>query len=207
MPETSDGAQGREAAAGSRADTVSYSFKPSLLGAPHEFTLTPASLEWRVGRHAGRIPYEAIRRVRLSFRPVTLASQRYLAEIWADATPKLRIASTSWRSMVEQQRQDAAYAAFITALHLRLAERGPARSLHAGASPWLYWPGIAVFVGVALGLAFLLVRSLQAEQMRAAAFVAAFLALFLWQIGIFFQRNRPRRYRAEAVPSAVLPGG
>jgi hypothetical protein len=191
----------------SPADVVTYAFKPSLMGAAHEFTLTPAALEWRIGRHAGRVPYAGIRYVRLSFRPATMASQRYLAEIWADATPRLRIVSCSWRSMVEQQRQDAAYTAFVTALHRRLAESGATSMLHAGTSPWLYWPGVAVFVAVSLALAFLVVRALQAGATAGALFVGGFLALFLWQVGTFFRRNRPHSYRAEAMPRAVLPGG
>jgi hypothetical protein len=188
-------------------ETVTYRFKPSALGAPHEFTVQPTVLAWRIGRHAGEVPYRAFRRVRLSFRPVTMASQRYLAEIWAEATPKLKIASTSWRSIVEQQRQDAAYAAFLGALHRRLGDSGSACALHAGTSPWLYWPGIAVFVGVALVLAFLLVRALQAGSTAGAAFVGGFLVLFVWQLGTFFQRNRPQRYGAGAIPRAVLPRG
>lgn len=184
-----------------------YSFKPSLMGAPHEFTLTAAGMEWRIGRHAARIPYDAIRRIRLSFRTMTMASQRYLAEIWADATPKLTIASTSVRSIVEQQRQDDAYTAFIAALHRRLTASGVVGVFEAGTSPWLYWPGIVVFAAVALVLAFLVIRALQAGATGGAAFVVGFLALFLWQLGRFFQRNRPRRYRAEAMPRDLLPGG
>jgi hypothetical protein len=191
----------------SLGNVVTYSFKPSLMGAPHEFTLTPTDLEWRIGRHTGRVRYSAIRRVRLSFRPVTMASQRYLAEIWADATPKLKIASTSWRSIIEQQRQDTAYAAFVAALHRRMAQSGTGSLLCAGTSPWLYWPGIGVFLSVAVVLAFLLVRVLQAGSTSGALFVAVFLAAFLWQLGMFFKRNRPRTYRAEAIPGAVLPRG
>ena len=40
-----------------------------------------------------------------------------------------------------------------------------------------------------------------------AALAAAFLAVYLWQLGTFFRRNRPGRYRPEAIPAAVLPGG
>ena len=37
------------------------------------------------------------------------------------------------------------------------------------------------------------------------AFVGAFLALSLWQLGGFFRRNRPGRYRADAPPGDLLP--
>jgi hypothetical protein len=40
-----------------------------------------------------------------------------------------------------------------------------------------------------------------------AAFIAIFLALFLWQAGAFFRRNRPGIYRPEAPPEALMPKG
>ena len=54
---------------------LSYAYKPSLLGAPWEFRLTADALEWSIGRHQGRTPYDRIARVRLSFRPVTMQTR------------------------------------------------------------------------------------------------------------------------------------
>ena len=96
-----------------------YIHKPSLMGAPWELRLRPEALEWRTGRHEGRIPYARITRVRLSFRPVTMQTRRFLAEVWSAGGPRLSIASTSWRSMVEQAAQDQAYGAFMRELHRR----------------------------------------------------------------------------------------
>ena len=36
-------------------------------------------------------------------------------------------------------------------------------------------------------------------------FTAALMALFLWQGGNFFRRNRPGRYRPDALPAALMP--
>jgi hypothetical protein len=39
---------------------------------------------------------------------------------------------------------------------------------------------------------------------------AAFLAsngLFVWQSTSYFQRNRPGRYRPDALPAQLVPGG
>ena len=55
------------------ADPV-YIHKPSLMGAPWELRLRPEALEWRTGRHEGRIAYARVTRVRLSFRPVRHSS-------------------------------------------------------------------------------------------------------------------------------------
>jgi hypothetical protein len=186
------------------ADPV-YAYKPSLIGAPFEFRLTANALEWRKGGRTGRAPYRDISRIRLSFRPVAMQNHRFLAEIWLKNGPTLKIASTSWRSLMEQERLDAAYTAFLTELNRRVGASGGAPLLQTGSPGLIYWPGLFVFVGASLALAALVVQALHTQIWSGAAFVAAFLALFLWQAGSFFRRNRPGIYRADAVPADVLP--
>jgi hypothetical protein len=184
-----------------------YVYKPSLMGAPWEFRLTPDALEWQAGRHRGRIPYARIRRIRLSFRPLTVQTRRFVTEIWWPGGPRLTIASSSWRSPVEQVAQDRDYGAFVRALNARVAAAGADASFETGAPAILYWPGLAVFVAVTVTLAVLTVRALQAEAFAGAALVGAFFALFLWQSGAYFRRNRPGRYRPEAPPPELVPDG
>ena len=134
-----------------------------------------------------------------------MQNYRFLAEIWPDSGPKLQIASTSWRSMMEQQRLDGDYRAFLGELNRRVGAAGGAPLLQTGSPALLYWPGLAIFIAVSLAIAVLIVRALQTQAWSGAAFVAAFLALFLWQAGSFFRRNRPGTYRPDAVPEQVLP--
>ncbi len=196
--------EGRASAPG---DDPAYSHKPSLMGAAWQFQLRPDALEWQTGRYQGRIPYVGIARVRLSFRPVTMQTRRFVAEIWPTSGAKLSIASTSWRSLVEQEPQDEAYGAFIRELNRRIAAAGANASFETGVLPILYWPGLVVFAALALGLAALALRALQIGQFTAAAFVAGFLGLLLWQSGNYFRRNRPGRYRPDALPEELVPGG
>lgn len=188
-------------------DQPTYSYKPSLLGAPWEFSLTPAGLVWNVGRHSGRVPYQDVRMVRLLFRPTTMQTHRFVTEIWSQDGPKLTIASTSYRSMIEHERQDAAYRNFVTALHRRIGAAGNDTRLVSGKPGFLYWPGLVVFAVVALALGALTVQGLRTQFWWGAAFVAGFLALFLWQIGGYFRRNRPGTYRADGLPRELLPRG
>jgi hypothetical protein len=74
-----------------------------------------------------------------------------------------------------------------------------------GNSPLIYWPGLAIFVAVALGLAGGAVQALHAGAYAGAAFAGAFLALYLWQIENFLRRNRPGNYSPEALPKEVMP--
>src|ERR1700740_2750905 len=79
-----------------------YAFKASLIGGWCEFKLKPDGLHWQMGLRSGRVRYERIRAVRLSYRPVTMQSRRFVTEIWSTDNPKIQIVSVSWRSMVEQ---------------------------------------------------------------------------------------------------------
>ena len=184
-----------------------YEYKPSLMGAAWELRLRPDALEWRTGRHHGRIPYDRITRIRLSFRPVSMQTRRFVTEIWWPGARRLSIASTSWRSLLEQAAQDYDYGAFVRDLHARVAAAKGAASFETGVPPLLYWPGVVVFVGVAAGLAMLTLRALALGAYSGAALVAAFLALFVWQSGGYFKRNRPGRYRPDAVPKELVPDG
>ena len=186
---------------------VAYTYRPSLLGSPWEFRLDGDGIDWANGRKTGRVPFRTLRRVRLSFRPASMQAQRFAAELWADGAPKLEILSSSWKSMVEQERLDKPYAAFIAELHRRIALAAPPARFEQGSHPLLYWPGLIVYIGVSLGLAWLIMRALQAGVEGGAAVIGAFLALFLWQGGNFFRRNRPGIYRPDAPPAELMPKG
>jgi hypothetical protein len=182
-----------------------YAYKPSLVSAPCEFVLKPDALHWQVGRRSGRVRYDRVRSVRLSFRPLSMQWHRFITEIRAPDNPNVLISSTSWRSLVEQERLDGAYTAFVSELHQRLTAAGSAAQFHAGMRFLPYWIGIVVFAGVLLATAAMVVRAIQIEQWSGAAVVALFFAVFAFQLGNYFRRNRPTRYRPDALPDQVLP--
>ncbi|MEA3026905.1 MAG: hypothetical protein QOF91_2190 [Alphaproteobacteria bacterium] len=187
------------------ATAPAYAFKPSLMGAMCQFTLKPDALEWQIGGRNGRVRYDRVRAVRLSFRPVTMQSQRFITEIWSADNPKIQIVSASWRSMVEQERLDAPYAAFVGELHRRLAAAGGAALFSTGLPVAIYWVGVVVFAAVMLATAVMLVRAIGLEQWGASAIVGVFFAVFAYQLGNYFYRNPPGRYRPDALPAGVLP--
>lgn len=182
-----------------------YGYKSSLAGAPLEFHLAPDALEWRKGAIAGRTPYGGVRRIRLSFRPMTMQNYRFVTEIWPENGPKLQIASTSWKSLVEHQRLDAEYRAFVSELSRRVGAAGGNTAFDTGSPALLYWPGVIILGGALLALVALAVRALQQQAWGGAAFIAAFFALFLYQAGNFFRRNKPGTFSPDAVPPQLLP--
>ncbi len=191
----------------SAGEPVTYVYRPSLLGAAREFKLAGDGIDWAAGRKAGHIPFRTVRRLRMSYRPASMQSYRFMTELWADGAPKLEILSSSWKSLVEQERLDRPYVAFVTELHRRIALAAPPARFEQGSNPLLYWPGLIIYVGVALGLALLVVRALQTGANGGAALIGGFLVLFLWQGGNFFSRNRPGLYRPEAPPAELMPKG
>ncbi len=195
------------AAAEAPAGDLAYAYKASLMGAPFEFRLAHDALEWSKGGFEGRTPYGKIRRMRMSFRPMTMQNHRFLTELWVADGPKLMIASTSWKGIVEQERFDAAYRTFVTELARRIGAAGGQTLFQAGSPAFIYWPGVVVLIGAGFALAALVVRALQTEAWSGAAFIVAFLALFVWQAATFFHRNRPGTFDPGAVPPPVLPRG
>jgi|SRR6185437_11292345 len=184
---------------------VTYFYRPSVLGATWTFTLKGDVIFWDTGRKSGRIPLRSIRRVRMSFRPLAMQTIRYRTEVWSEEAPKIEFVSTSWKSMVEQERFDRAYRNFLIALHSRLARAGGAVRFEQGVGAAIYWCGLAVFVIASLAIAALAVRAVAERAWGGAAVIGVFLALFLWQAGVYFRRNRPGLYRADALPADLLP--
>ena len=183
-----------------------YAYKPSLRAAAWSFVLGADTLHWSRGRYAGEVHYHDIARLRLSYRPVTMQMARYQLEIWAPQAPRLVVVSSTCRSFVEMQSQAPAYRAFVAALHRRIAAAGGEPRCERGIAPPLYWAGIAVLGGTALALLALALRAIAVGAWGGAAFLAIFLAIFGWQIGAFFSRNRPGRYDLTgALPQWLLP--
>ena len=187
------------------SDNLVYSYRPSLLGAPIEFRLDGEVLHWTSGGRSGRVALRDVRLVQMTFKPASMQPYRFVTELWAEGAPRLQIVSSSWKSMVEVERFDDRYTAFVTELHRRIKDaNAPARFVQ-GKHAFLFWPGLVLFAGVALAMAALVPRALEAHSIGGAVFIAAFLALFLWQGGNFFRRNRPGTYRPDALPPELLP--
>jgi hypothetical protein len=187
------------------AEDIAYAYRPSINSAPVEFRLAAGGIDWDDGRKSGHVAYRSVRHLRLSYRPMSIQTHRFVTEIWAEGAPKVTIVSSSWKSAVEQERLDKPYVAFVTALHRRIAAAGAPVRCTQGQNPFRYWPGLLVFVLVSLALAATFAYTLRVANYGTAAVIAAFLALFLWQVGKFFRRNRPGVYRVDDPPADLIP--
>jgi hypothetical protein len=186
------------------ADTA-YAYKASLVGAAQQFELTDDGLAWRIGPKAGLWPYPTIARVRLSYRPVSMQSKRYRADIEDISGVRLRILSTTWQTVALMAPQDEAYRGFIVDLHGRMRAAGSRAELIGGLRPAVHTAALVMIALVAAALTGLLARAVAIGAWSGALFMLGFAALFAWQIGGFIRRNRPRNYTFDDLPKDLLP--
>ena len=64
-----------EQVAEANGETVSYSYRPTVFGAFREFSLTKRGIDWAVGLRSGSIPFDHVRRLRVSYRPHGMQSR------------------------------------------------------------------------------------------------------------------------------------
>jgi hypothetical protein len=182
-----------------------YVYKASLIGSAHRFELTDDGLSWHVAGRSGVWPYGDIAAIRLSYRPVSMQSQRFRADIDRAGGGRIVLLSTTWTTVTLMAPQDRDYRAFITQLHRRLKEAGSTAELVGGLRPALYHAAVALLAMVAVAIGGLLIRALSTGEWAGALFLVGFAALFWWQIGGFVRRNRPQRYGFDALPRELLP--
>jgi len=187
------------------ASGARYAYKASLIGAAHRFELTDQGLAWHIGGKSGVWPYAEISSIRLSYRPVSMESHRFRADIERADGQRIVIFSTSRQTIALMAPQDQDYRAFITQLHERMAKQASTAALIAGIGPKTYAAGIALLVLVGISIVGLLARALGTGEWAGALFLVGFAALFGWQIGGFVRRNRPRSYTFDTLPPELLP--
>src|ERR1700688_566438 len=139
------------------AAPVRYAYKASLMGSAHQFELGDEGLSWRLAGKSGVWPYAGISAIRLSYRPVSMQSRRFRADIENTDGARIVLLSTSWQTAALMAPQDHDYRAFITQLHARLAEAGSKALLVGGLKPRVYTAAIICVTFVAIAMAGLFV--------------------------------------------------
>ncbi len=190
---------------GEGARTISYAYKASLISSAYQFELTDAGLSWQMGRRSGVWPYADIASIRLSYRPMSMQSRRFRADIEKAGGERIAILSTTWQTVSLMTPQDQDYRAFIIELHRRMKAAGSKASLIGGIGTVTYAMAVAVLVLLAIAMIGLFVRALATSEFTGALFLVGMAVWFAWTIGGFIKRNRPRGYSFEALPATLLP--
>ncbi len=190
---------------GEGARTISYVYKASLISSAYQFELTDSGLSWRIGRRSGVWPYADIASIRLSYRPMSMQSRRFRADIARAGEGRIAILSTTWQTVSLMTPQDQGYRAFITELHRRMKAAGSKASLTGGIGTVTYAVAVAMLALLAIAMVGLLFRALATSEFTGALFLIGIAIWFAWTIGGFIKRNRPRGYSFDALPATLLP--
>lgn len=182
-----------------------YAYKASLIGAAQRFELTDAGLSWQIAGRSGLWPYRRISSIWLSYRPVSMQSRRFRADIRNADGARIVVLSTSWQTAALMAPQDRDYSAFIAQLHRRMTAAGSHAVLRAGLGPRVYVAALVLLVLVAVAISGLLVRAIATGEFAGALFLVGFAALLIWQVGGFVRRNRPQAYTFDQLPRKLLP--
>ena len=184
---------------------IGYAYKASLIGAAQQFELTDDGLSFRFAGRSGLWRYADIAAIRLSYRPVSMQSRRFRADLQHADGGRLVILSTSWQTAALMAPQDGDYRAFIIELHRRMAKACSKAGLSGGLGRGTYAAATVMLAFLGIGMAGLLVRAIATGQFAGVLFLLGFAALFGWQIGGFIRRNRPVSYKFDNIPEALLP--
>lgn len=194
-----------QATEGEGAPTISYLYKASLISAAYQFQLTDAGLSWQMGRRSGVWPYADIASIRLSYRPMSMQSRRFRADIERAGGERIAILSTTWQTVSLMTPQDRDYRAFVIELHRRMQAAGSRAVLTGGIGTVTYAMAVAVVALLAIAMIGLFVRALATSEFTGALFLVGMAVWFAWTIGGFIKRNRPCRYSFDAIPGTLLP--
>jgi len=194
-----------QATEGEGARTISYVYKASLISSAYQFELTDSGLSWRIGRRSGVWPYADIASIRLSYRPMSMQSRRFRADIARVGGGRIAILSTTWQTVSLMTPQDQDYRAFVTELHRRMKAAGSKASLTGGIGTMTYAVAVAMLALLAIAMVGLLVRALATSEFTGALFLVGMAIWFAWTIGGFIKRNRPRGYSFDQLPGTLLP--
>jgi hypothetical protein len=194
-----------QASEGEGARTISYAYKASLISSAYQFELTDSGLSWQMGRRSGVWPYADIASIRLSYRPMSMQSRRFRADIERAGGERIAVLSTTWQTVSLMTPQDQGYRAFVIELHRRMKAAGSTASLIGGIGAVTYAMAVAILVLLAIAMIGLLVRALATSEFTGALFLVGMAVWFAWTIGGFIKRNRPRSYSFDALPETLLP--
>lgn len=164
----------------------------------------------RLRREDGKGPprevaLEDVQAVQLEYAPTRPERNRYRCRITLRNATRLELYNRTYRGVYDFDDTSAAYVEFVQALHAALSKHSPGCRFVSGASAASYAVNVGVLalvVAVLLGaLAFFALAG-----MLWVVLIKILLIVFYLPSAIkWVQRNKPKGYRADAIPADVLP--
>jgi hypothetical protein len=185
---------------------IDYGFRASALSRNRVFRLTEDALVWQdEGAPLDGVFLDDIAEVRVAYAPTRVARNRYRTQVIFRQGGMVELFNTHYAGFADFEERNAEYAAFVRALHRRLADRNAPATFRKGDSPAAYAGNLALatFVFAMIALAFVLLFN----------FGLVWIALVKLAIVLFFvpaliryvRRSRPAAYDPRAIPAEALP--
>ncbi len=182
-----------------------YAHRAKPYAGEAEFRLHPDHLHVEQGRRSGDFPLADIVMVRLLYKPRNTTNEGYQTKLYRRDRRTAALTNLSWKSLVDMERQDADYRRFVEALIAAVARVNPGVVLVAGMPAWLHrLTALAGLLALA-ALATVMVQALVNGGYPVALLTGALAAYCGWWTWRYLGRNRPRSFRADAIPPDVLP--
>ncbi len=183
---------------------IDYSQRPKPFGREVIFRLDPQHLFVDSGRREEFIPYCDIASIRLVYEPKNITNG-FRTTLTTKAGRTVTFTNLDWKSYLEYERRDAAYAAMVVSL-LDKAGRANPELLCIGGRPPLLWAlttviGTATFAGMMAAVVWALIQGFWTYGLLATVF----LIPFTYQIHGMIMRNRPTRFGPQEPPQRLLP--
>jgi hypothetical protein len=192
--------------------SLHYSHRPKPYSNELELELTERAVIAERGRSKQTYPLDKMERIQLDFDPRNTAKLVFRCQIRVRDGNSVTFDSLSWKSLIQTERQDESYTAFVKALVTRAAKASPGMALVAGISPLRYRlmqavGGILIAAMIAAALYFTLFPHPLAGSVNYLYAVLSMVFAFFagsW-LRDFLMRNHPRHFTADAIPVSVLP--
>jgi hypothetical protein len=182
-----------------------YHHRANVLEGAAEYRVEPEALVVSGGgRPERRLPWSAVRRVRLSFAPTRLKPRRYVLALRFASGEKLQLDNMHWAGMADFKDFSESYRAFVLAAVERIVALAPEARGHAGEPVWGYLLQIAAFTAPASFLIWLLIEIRSKGGPNHADLVVPLL-FSLPLVGAWLLHARPRPLNLRALPPSVLP--
>lgn len=183
---------------------IDYAQRAKPFGREVIFRLDPHHLFVDSGRRQDHVPYRDIASIRLVFEPKNITNG-FRATLTTKAGRTVTFTNLDWKSYLEYERRDEAYADLVRGL-LDAASRANPDLVCIGGRPPILWGltalvGSAAFAGMVAAVGWALLQGFWGYGLLATVF----LIPFAFQIHGMITRNRPLRFGPQEPPQQLLP--
>lgn len=152
------------------------------------------------------VPLSQITEARLTYEPRSFAQKLFRTRLRLASGGTLSLHSVNFRSMVFADRQEEAYAAFVHALLPAIARANPQARFAAGRTPLVWGALLVTTIAIFLAIAYFVIFAVREGEAAAIAIGLFIGAAGLWQMLPIVRLNRPRGFRPQDPPTALIGG-